>query len=66
MSTISWYVSTPRFTIRVDVSPAGLILPTSARYMWRQVGQSWEAWISQLRRQYGAGLRVEQLPALKG
>lgn len=33
----SWYVSTPVFTIRVDVTD-GRILPTSARYIFRAYG----------------------------
>lgn len=35
----SYSVSTPRWTVRVDVSPGGVILPSSARYVWRSVGR---------------------------
>lgn len=57
----SYYVSTPRWTVRVDVSPTGLILPSSARYLWRDYGQDFVAWGQALRRRYGDALRVARL-----
>lgn len=54
----AYYVSTPRFTIRVDVSPAGLILPTSARYLHRSYGHPWLVWLAALHRREGVRVRV--------
>ena len=60
----SYFVSTPRWTVRVDVE-RGVIQPTSAPYMKSAYGQAWETWLNWARRQYGVGLRVTCLEADK-
>lgn len=62
----SYYVSTPRWTVRVDVSPDGLILPSSARYIHAAYGQAFLAWGQALRRWHGAALRVVKLGEGRG
>ena len=57
----SYYVSTPRFTVRVDVAH-NTILRTSARYIWRAYGTSWSAWIQDMKRRYSTSLIMKELP----
>lgn len=56
----SWYVSTPLWTCRVDVQD-NRILPTTARYLHRQVGQPWDAWLARQQQAFGRHLQVRTL-----
>lgn len=58
----SYYVSTPRWTVRVDVDQ-DMIQRTTARYLRTCYGQAWETWREEARRRYKEGLRIVQLPA---
>ena len=56
-----WWVSSPRYTIRVDVTVTGTIAATSARYISRNYGQSWAQWLMGQQRMWRGLLRVVQL-----
>jgi len=59
--SMTFWVSTPAWTCRVDVDDAGVIQPTTARYLKSAVGQRWETWLNVARRRYKETLRVEVL-----
>lgn len=57
----TYYVSTPRFTVLVEVRQDGTITHTAPylRRTWQ--GKAWATLTAQLERQYGAALRITQL-----
>ena len=56
-----WWVSSPRYTIRVDVTVTGTIAATSARYVSRNYGQLWAQWLAGQQRTWGGALRIVPL-----
>ena len=74
MITVYW-VSTPRFTICVEVEwymvapnadRRARILPTTARYLHRSYGNDWDVWRERMARQWGTQLRVVALGKEEG
>ena len=57
----SYYVSTPRYTIRVDVTTSGRIAASSARYVFRNYGAAWAPWLAGQKRTWGTLLWVVEL-----
>jgi hypothetical protein len=57
----SYWVSTPFFTVRVDVRD-GVIQRSSANYIKRHWGKAWQPWIAALDRKYGHRLNLQRLP----
>ncbi len=57
----SYWVSTPRWTCLVIVSPQGVIMHTAA-YLWRARGRSWTTMVQQWQADYGASLHIVQMP----
>jgi hypothetical protein len=59
--TQAWYVSTPRWTCLLCVSPDGRIT-TCAPLLWRRWrGQRWTDFLDTQHGTWGAGLRVVEL-----
>ncbi len=63
MSVERWFVSTSHWTVRVDVR-AGVIQPSSARFIQAAYGQAWATWRAWVTRQHGRrGVQIVRLEA---